>query len=73
MAGSMKARQWGIIATFSPMRHIYMSGRNSAKTERALARVRDGEPPYSAALAEKLPPSTLYRALKRLREKKKKP
>lgn len=47
-----------------------MAGRISAATERALQRVRRGENPHFAALAEGIPPSTIYRALKRIRERK---
>lgn len=41
-----------------------MSGRRSAATERALARVKNGETPYSAAKAEGIALSTIYRAVK---------
>lgn len=36
----------------------------STPTERALARVARGEAPYSAALAEGVAPSTIYRRLR---------
>jgi len=44
-----------------------MSGKPSAAVERALARVAAGQTAYSAAKAEGLALSTIYRALKRLR------
>jgi len=46
-----------------------MAGRQSAATERALARIRAGVSPHAAALAEGVEPSTIYRALKRERER----
>lgn len=44
-----------------------MSGRPSAATERALARIRAGATAYSAAKAEGIALSTIYRALKAIR------
>lgn len=41
----------------------------SEKTKRALARVKKGQTPYSAAKAEGIALCTIYRALKREREK----
>lgn len=38
----------------------------AAATQRALRRVAQGETPYSAARAENIALSTIYRALKRL-------
>jgi hypothetical protein len=46
-----------------------MAGRQSAATERALARIRAGATPHAAALAEGIRPNTIYRALKRERER----
>lgn len=40
-----------------------MTARTSAATDRALARVREGETPYAAAKAEGIALSTMYRAL----------
>lgn len=42
-----------------------MSGRISAATERALARIEAGQSAYSAAKAEGIALSTIYRAIKR--------
>ena len=42
--------------------------RNSAATERALALVAKGWPPFRAARYEEIDPSTIYRALRRQRE-----
>jgi len=39
-----------------------MTRKQSTATERALARVAMGETPYSAAIAEGISPSTIYRA-----------
>jgi hypothetical protein len=50
-----------------------MTGRNSAATERALKRVANGETPYSAAKAEGIALSTIYRALERQKNKGRKP
>ncbi len=44
--------------------------RQSAATERALARVAAGQTAYSAARAEGIALSTIYRALKRAKVKK---
>ena len=44
-----------------------MSGRPSAATERALARIQAGATAYSAAKAEGIALSTIYRALKAIR------
>jgi len=44
-----------------------MSARRSAATARALARVDAGETRYSAARAEGIALSTIYRAFRRLR------
>ena len=44
-----------------------MSGRPSAATERALARIQAGASAYSAAKAEGIALSTIYRALKAIR------
>ena len=46
-----------------------MTGRVSGATERALARVERGETAYSAAKAEGIALSTIYRAVRREREK----
>jgi len=46
-----------------------MTGRNSSATEKALARIQKGETAYSAAKAEGIALSTIYRALKRERKK----
>lgn len=43
-----------------------MTGRPSSATERALKRVRNGQTPNSAARAEQIARSTIYRAIKRL-------
>ena len=45
-----------------------MTGRISGATERALARVEKGETAYSAAKAEGIALSTIYRAVRRERE-----
>ena len=45
-----------------------MSGRTSAATERALARIDEGETPYAAARAEGIALSTIYRAQKKIRQ-----
>jgi transposase len=50
-----------------------MAGRPSAATERALKRVAKGESAYSAAKAEGVALSTIYRALKRQKKQKEKP
>ena len=42
-----------------------MTGRISGATERALARVEKGETAYSAAKAEGIALSTIYRAVRR--------
>ena len=42
-----------------------MTGRQSSATDRALARVRQGETAYAAAKAEGISLSTIYRALSR--------
>lgn len=47
-----------------------MSGRPSAATERALKLVDEGMAPYAAALQEQIAPSTIYRALKALRTRR---
>ena len=44
-----------------------MSGKISAATERALARVRAGETAYRAAKTEGINLSTIYRALRRIK------
>jgi hypothetical protein len=44
----------------------------SAGTERALKRIKRGETAYAAAKAEGLALSTIYRALRRIREAKEK-
>lgn len=46
-----------------------MTGKTSAATERALRLVDKGVNPHAAALKAGISPSTLYRALKRTREK----
>lgn len=43
-----------------------MAGRMSAATERALRMVKRGEAPLQAAIKQKIAPSTLYMAMKRL-------
>lgn len=45
-----------------------MTGRQSAATDRALARVQRGENPHAAAKAEGIQPSTIYRALARIKK-----
>ena len=45
-----------------------MSGRPSAATERALKLVEKGVPPYRAALKAGVQPSTIYRALAKLKK-----
>jgi len=45
-----------------------MPGRTSAATERALARVKAGETAYAAAKAEGIALSTIYRAMRRIRQ-----
>jgi DNA-binding CsgD family transcriptional regulator len=45
-----------------------MVGRISSATERALKRVAKGQSIRSSALAEGISPSTLFRALKRLKK-----
>lgn len=45
-----------------------MSKKTSESTNRALERVRKGQNPYSAALDEGISPSTIYRALARIRK-----
>lgn len=42
-----------------------MAAKTSAATERALARVKAGETPYSAAKAEGIALSTIYRAVRK--------
>jgi hypothetical protein len=44
-----------------------MAGKTSSATERAIDRVKNGETAYSAAKAEGIALSTIYRALKKLR------
>lgn len=44
-----------------------MTARVSAATERALARVASGQSAYSAARAEGIALSTIYRARKKMR------
>lgn len=46
-----------------------MSGRPSAATERALKLVAKGVAPYAAAKKAGVDPSTIYRALAKLRKK----
>lgn len=46
-----------------------MTGRMSAATENAIARIAAGQTPYSAAKDEGLALSTIYRAQKRIRER----
>lgn len=43
-----------------------MAGRMSAATERALRLVQKGMTPLQAAIKQKIAPSTLYMAMKRL-------
>lgn len=43
-----------------------MAGRMSAATERALRMVQKGTTPLQAAIKQKIAPSTLYMAMKRL-------
>lgn len=45
-----------------------MTAQTSAKTERALKLVLQGWTPYAAAKKEGIALSTIYRALKRLKE-----
>ena len=47
-----------------------MSGRPSAATERALKLVEKGVAPYRAAKKAGVQPSTVYRALKKMLERK---
>ncbi len=47
-----------------------MTGRLSSATERALRRVKNGATAYSAAKAEGIALSTIYRAQKRLNQSK---
>jgi len=47
-----------------------MAGRQSSATDKALARIQAGETAYAAAKAEGIALSTIYRALKRIREVK---
>jgi transposase len=44
-----------------------MSGRPSAATERALKLVKSGMAPFAAAKKVGVAPSTIYRALKKVR------
>jgi DNA-binding CsgD family transcriptional regulator len=44
-----------------------MAGKISSATERALKRVGKGQSIRSSAIAEKISPSTLFRALKRIK------
>lgn len=46
-----------------------MANRMCAATERAMKRIAKGQTAYSAALKEGIALSTIYRALKREREK----
>ena len=46
-----------------------MSGRPSAATEKALKLVEKGVPPYRAAKKAGIQPSTIYRALAKLKKK----
>jgi sugar O-acyltransferase (sialic acid O-acetyltransferase NeuD family) len=46
-----------------------MAGRMSSQTERALARVRHGESVAAAARIEDVDPSTLWRAIRRMKDK----
>lgn len=46
-----------------------MSGRPSAATEKALALVAKGVPPYRAAKKAGIDPSTIYRALAKQQKK----
>lgn len=43
-----------------------MAGRMSAATERALRMVQKGVTPLQAAIKQKIAPSTLYMAMKRM-------
>jgi hypothetical protein len=43
-----------------------MAGRMSAATERALRMVQRGTTPLQAAIKQKIAPSTLYMAMKRM-------
>lgn len=45
-----------------------MTGQVSAATERALKRIKKGETAYAAAKAEGIALSTIYRALKRIKD-----
>lgn len=45
-----------------------MAGRTSERTERAVKRVRAGYTPTASARAEGIDPSTVFRAIRRLRE-----
>jgi transposase len=45
-----------------------MAGRQSSATDRALARIKAGETAYAAAKVEGIALSTIYRALRRIRE-----
>lgn len=47
-----------------------MTGRQSSATEKALTRIQGGETAYAAAKAEGIALSTIYRALKRIKEAK---
>lgn len=46
-----------------------MSGRPSAATEQAMKLIAKGVPPYRAALKVGIQPSTIYRALAKLKKK----
>ena len=47
-----------------------MPGKTSADTERALALVHNGATPYRAALTAGIALSTIYRALKKIKQQK---
>ena len=47
-----------------------MSGKQSADTARALRLVAKGATPYSAARKTRIALSTIYRALRKMREQK---
>jgi len=48
-----------------------MSGKQSAAVDRALALVKQGATPYRAAKLEQIALSTIYRAIKRIKEQQK--
>lgn len=47
-----------------------MSGRPSAATEKALKLIEKGVPPFRAAKKVGIDPSTIYRALAKLKKKR---